>query len=277
MDEFDTAAKRETISAVERLDLDRRQIAVSRTALFSATLCRLLQSNREDYCAVVAAGTSGLYMMELAKAVFRILEIELPPTVCLPVIRFTESGALFDNSGLSTEVRRQLKDHDPLKRVLFIDDEIRRGTTAHACLKLISDCGFADGKAPLLCTIVAENHFFEWHWDLPGVAIRYFAPARLLYGLQHNIAHCLPSGLVTSAQPMLGTGYGHHELIALVLSGAVKRQGEKSGFFDETPAIRLSDQMPDFQSVRDAFQREFAGLVENGVREFLDGTIKFRF
>lgn len=277
MDQFEATTRCQTISLVEKLDFNRHEIAVSRIALFSAAICRLLLEFNERYSLIVTAGTSGLYMRELVTAVFRALAVQAPPTICLPVIRFEDNGALFDNSPLAAGLPGRSGNQDPPKHILFVDDEIRRGTTARACLDLLIRSGYVDADRPLLCTIVAENHFFEWHWTLPGVSVRYFAPARLLYGLQHNIAHCLPADLVAAARTLLGPSFGCHELMALVMAGAMKRKGERTGFFDETPAHRLAAEMPNYQAIRNEFLRDFESWVGHGVRQFRDGTIEFRF
>jgi hypothetical protein len=141
VDCFDEALRTETIALVDRLQVDRHALAVSRIGLFAATLYRLLAERGERYGAVVTAGTSGLYMQELACAVFRALRIEAPPTVCLPIVRFDVDGGLFDNAPLLSEVHRQLGKGRRLERVLFVDDEIRRGTTAHACFELLANAG----------------------------------------------------------------------------------------------------------------------------------------
>ncbi|MBS0519569.1 MAG: hypothetical protein JSR90_12830 [Proteobacteria bacterium] len=277
MDRFDATLRTETIALVDRLAVDRHALALSRIELFSATLHRLLVENGERYDALVTAGTSGLYMQALARATYRLLAIEPPPTICLPIVRFAEGGALFDNTSLAAEVCRQLGEKRRLERVLFVDDEIRRGTVAHACFDLLlrSDC--VDAGKGIVCTIVAENHFFEWHWDQPGIAVRYLAPARLLYGLQHNIAHCLPNDLREEARRCVDPKIGHHELMAMVVAGSVKRMRGDTAFFDEAPARLVASRIPDFQARRERFLLDFEGWVQSGVRKYRDGEIRFRF
>ena len=257
--------------------VDRRALAISRIGLFAATLHRLLVERGERYCALVTAGTSGLYMQELTRTAFRLLRVEVPPTVCLPVVRFAADGAPFDNAPLLPELRRQLGAARRLERVLFVDDEIRRGTTAHACFDLLLSAGCVEANGGLACTIVAENHFFEWHWDRPGIAVRYLAPARLLYGLQHNIAHCLPDDLVTKARLRLGPDIGHHELLALVVAGAVKRLRSDIPFYDEAPARSMASRIADYAAARERFLRDFETWIESGLRRRRDGEIHFRF
>lgn len=277
MDRFESTLRTETIALVDRMQVDRRALAISRIGLFAATLYRLLIERRERYCALVTAGTSGLYMRELAHTAFRLLGAETPPTVCLPIVRFAADGAPFDNSPLLSEVRAQLGEARRLERVLFVDDEIRRGTTAHACFDLLLGAGCVDANRGLACTIVAENHFFEWHWDQPGIAVRYLAPARLLHGLQHNIAYCLPDGLVKEARLRFDPEISHHELLALVAAGAVKRMRGDVAFYDEAPARSLACRVADFPAARGRFLRDFENWVDSGLRRYRDGEIRFRF
>lgn len=277
MDRFDAMLRTETIALVDRLAVDRRALALSRIELFSATLYRLLVEDGERYDAIVTAGTSGLYMQGLAGAAYRLLAIEPPPTICLPVVRFAEDGALFDNTPLAAEVCRQLGEKRRLERVLFVDDEIRRGTVAHACFDLLLRSGRVDAGKGAVCTIVAENHFFEWHWDQPGIAVRYLAPARLLYGLQHNIAYCLPGDLMEEARRCVDPEISHHELMAMVVAGSVKRMRRDAAFFDEAPARLVASRIPDFPARRERFLLDFEGWVQSGVRKYRDGEIRFRF
>jgi hypothetical protein len=124
---------------------------------------------------------------------------------------------------------------------------------------------------------VAENHFFEWHWDLPGVAVRYLAPARLLYGLQHNIAYCLPDALVAEARLRFDPEISHHELLALVTAGAVKRMDGGMAFYDNAPARSLASRVPDFAAARERFMWDFENWVDSGLRRYRDGHLNFRF
>lgn len=276
MDRFDTTLRTETMALVDRLQVDRRALAVSRIGLFAATLHRLLVEQGERYDALVTAGTSGLYMQALVGAAFRILAIEAPPAACLPIVRFADGGALFDNAPLVPEVRRQLDTGHGLQRILFVDDEIRRGTVARACLDLLIRAGCADATSGLACTIVAENHFFEWHWDQPGVAVRYLAPARLLHGLQHNIAHCLPDDLVMDAR-RIDPAIGHHELMAMVVAGMAKRLERGVAFFDDAPAHALTSRIAGFAARRADFMDDFEGWIAEGIRQRRNGEILFRF
>jgi hypothetical protein len=277
LDTFELKLRAESIALVDRMKVDRRALGISRVGLFAATLYRLLIERRERYSVLVSAGTSGVYMQELAHSVFRLLNVKAPPFVLLPIVRFAANGALFDNSPLLPEVQRQLGTARQLDRVLFVDDEIKRGTTACACFDLLLRSGRFDFNRSLDCTIVAENHFFEWPWDRPRVAVRYLAPARLLYGLEHNIAHCLPDDLVKKARRHFDPMISHHELMALVVGGAVKRMRDDVPFYDQAPARSLASRITDYATARKKFLQTFQNWAESGLRRYRDGSLRFRF
>src|SRR3989338_585265 len=176
MDDFEKEYFEKLSSLVVNFQHKRRDIAASRIRMFAAALARQLIDQKQNFSLLVAAGNSGLFMVKIAAIVYETLSVKMPPILLIPIVRQSTDNNSFDNSILLSQVRQNLIQFSSLEKMLFIDDEIMRAITAKTALELIlksrPDIKHIDA------TIIAENHFFEWHYDFPQVSARFFAYSR---------------------------------------------------------------------------------------------------
>lgn len=146
----------------------------------------VIEGNKFDL--IVGAGDSGAFMAKIGELFYRQIKKIPPPIIYIPLLRYIEpgvaDGVYFDNSVLLPQIKKQINSLSNFKNVLFVDDEIRKGHAAKSCIELIL-AALPKKKIPkrILYTIIAENHHFEWHYDVPPVAIRYYAFSRIIPGV----------------------------------------------------------------------------------------------
>jgi hypothetical protein len=249
----------------------RRELAKSRIKMFVAALCRQLLDEGEKFDLIVAAGNSGLYMSTITKTVYEALGKELPKVITLPIVRYTPlpDGQLdlFDNSSLKSTLSGKLTDIPSRANVLFVDDEIMSALTLKVAMELV--LGELPELEALRCVVIAENHFFEWHYPIPKVQINYFAYSRLIQGLNGNIGYFIPEELYSKIAAEIPDVKSYNHAMAIVVGGAIKRK--------DSSGMPIYDFIDSYQEAREPLLKELQELVNQGIEEYKSKTIKFRF
>lgn len=252
----------------------RRELGKSRIKMFSAALYRLLIDLNEKHDVLIGSGNSGSYMTKIAGMVYKDLDLKLPLILSLPIYRFDEDNASpYDNSPLVPKVKEVLENF-PVKNVLFVDDEIMKGITAKECFSLILNAR-PDIKS-LSATIVAENHFFEWHYKIPQVSIRFFAYSRLIQGLNGNIGYFIPEDLFKKISSLIPEVNSHNHSMALIVAGVLKKR-YKELFFDNEIEQILINNLENYSFRKSQLIKELEDLVKEGIEDYKSGKIKFKF
>ncbi len=252
----------------------RRDLAKSRIKMYSVTLYGLLVDLNEEYDALIGSGNSGLFMTKIAEIVYKNLNIKTPTILNLPIYRFNEDNlSPYDNSPLLPKVNETLENL-PIKNVLFVDDEIMKAITAKECFNLILKAR-PDVKH-FNATIVAEYHFFEWHYKMPQVSIRFFAYSRLIQGLNGNIGYFIPEDLFKEISSLIPEVTSYNHAMALVVSGLLKKR-DRGLLFDTEIEQTLIENIKDYSSKKSQLIQEIENLVKEGIKEYKSGKIKFRF
>ncbi len=218
MDSFEEYIRQATIDWVENVNLDRMSIAQSRIQYFAATLYHLLVEKQESFDLIFATGNSGLYMLEIANMVYAQLDLEEPPSFVFPVYRETKEIPVRHEELLVDMQYFPIDIH--AANILFVDDEIRRGKSLQTGLNLLVEA-YGDPTKPVTCTVVAENHFFEWRFQKPKVSLSFYSYARCLPGYIHNIAHIVPEELFEEVKCITNAA-SVHEAFSMVVGGGVK-------------------------------------------------------
>ena len=143
MDEFEKEYFTRLKQIATEYQTRRKELAQSRIKMFAAAVTRQLVDEKEVFDLIVAAGNSGLFMMQIVKRVYQSLGIKLPHTITLPIYRFKtvdEKQIINDNSNLKEYVKAQTNNISSQRlNILFVDDEIMTGLTVKASLELILD------------------------------------------------------------------------------------------------------------------------------------------
>lgn len=255
----------------------RRELAQSRIKMFVAAMCRQLIDFEEKYNLILGAGNSGLFMTKITEMVYEYLNIRVPPVLNLPIYRFKEDEAtLHDNYFLITQVKERLQGIQKISKILFVDDEIMRALTAKECFQLILEAN--SNIDHLSATIIAENHFFEWHYKIPKVSISFFAYSPLIQGLNGNIGYLIPEDFYKEISAMYNNTLSHNHVMAILIGGGLKRKDNiGKSYFDFTIESELKNKIADYDKKRSSLVNELKELVKEGIEKYKAGEIKFRF
>lgn len=245
----------------------RRDLAKSRIKMFAAALCRQLTQECEKFDLIVAAGNSGLFMAIITKMLYESLRVEVPQIITLPIYRFKsdENGKIGKLANIPKNVN-----------ILFVDDEIMSGLTVETALELI--LREFPGLCFLRCLIIAENHFFEWHSNIPKVSVNYFSYSRLIQGLNGNIGYFIPEDLYDQIASLVTGVESYNHAMAIVIGGALKRKNDQGIAFYDTHVEEICKQnIAGFEKIKTSLNNELRELINKGIEEYKSRKIKFRF
>lgn len=245
----------------------RRELAKSRIKMFTAAIARQLLDEKAEFDVIIGGGNSGLFMTKITELVYEILGKNSPKVLNIPIIRVMEENkeakALHD---LISELNIE-----KIEKVLFVDDEIMRSITVKTCLELLL---LAKPKIQHIdATIIAENHFFEWHYSLPKVSIRFFAFSRLIQWLNGNIGYFIPENLFKKIQKKLPEVKNYNYAMAVVVGGGIKKLENGKPYFDFNVEAKLEN----YKEQKGELIRELKFLISEAISEYKEGKIKFRF
>ncbi len=257
-------------------DSVRRDLAKSRIKRFVAAVVRQINDEHRVFDLVVVVGNSGRFIFEITKQVYSELGIEIPPVVMLPIFRFKEvDGAMVlnDNSVLFSLIPTNLPNK---AMVLFVDDEIYIGLTVKASLELLLSRN--PQLESLHCTIIAEHHFFEWHYNLPKVSVNFFSYSRLIQGLNGNIGYFIPDDLFEDLKKHITDVESYNHAMGIVIGGALKRKNkEGSPFYDTSVNDVCIERISNYSERKEILIKELNDLVKDAIKEYKEGIITFRF
>ena len=245
---------------------------------YIALLYKLVVKEKNDFDLIIGAGDSGAVMAKVAEIFYQKINKKIPPILHLPLQRYAEPGIphgeYFENKVLIPQIKKQLKNIKLFKKVLFVDDEIMRGWTAKTSIELVLSALPKNKIADrVLYTIVAENHWFQWHYDLPPVSIRYYAFSKKIPGVNGAVFEMI-SDLEWKSIKL--NGMGKRPLLNIILNGVRKsRSGLTPVFTDETAKKLEKNQK--FKKLKTKMLRQIDALVTEGIKEYKAGKIKLGF
>ena len=254
----------------------RPELAKSRIKMFSAAIARQLLEFGETFDLLMGAGNSGLFMTKIAEMIYEHLSLKTPTVLNLPIYRFKEDNTTINNSSqLVSRLKQTLKNLE-VNNILFVDDEIMRALTVKECFNLILKAN--PNINHLTATIIAENHFFEWHYKMPKVSISFFAYSPLIQGLNGNIGYFIPEELHKEICLILDKTLSHNHTMALVVGDALKQKDENgNSYFDYAIESNLKNKIVNYANKKSSLMTELKELVKNGIEKYKEGEIKFRF
>lgn len=274
MDKYEKEFSEVVKQSAKGITVDRKELGQLRLKRFAAMLYILLEVRGEHFDLLVAGGNSGIAVLEVAKMVYKKTSKDTPPIVQFPVYRQSNEPDVKIDPNL---VETQLKDVHHVDRVLFVDDEIMRGQTAKVSFETIRDFLSEKVNPCLRCTIVAENHFFVWRYDVLGIAVRFLPFALVLQGYNCNFGYLIPEETLKSMEPILGEPIDRNKALALLLGGKVKAKKELISYFDARLEDELVERVPEYSRLKAECFREFEALVEEGIEEYKNGLIEFKY
>lgn len=262
--------------SAKNIIVDRVELGNSRLKHLVAMIYLLISERAESFDLLVGGGNSGVATIEIAKMVYLKVGAKIPPIVLLPVVRPSNQKNISIDKDMISE---QLKNIQKVEKILFIDDEIMRGQTAKICFEIIRDFLGEEKISPCLsCTIVAENHFFVWRYDLKGVSVRFLPFSTVLQGYNGNFGYLISDDLAAQLEPILGSGpIDRNQALAVLLGDKRKIVNDKISFFDSKINEELGDKIENYVHKKILFIESISKIVDQGIDEYKNGKIKFPF
>lgn len=277
MDEFAKEYHEKLKKLASDFKNSRAELARSRIKLFTAAVARQLLRENKTFDLIVGSGNSGLFITKITQLAYKHLNIKIPPVLTPPVYRFKDDNkTIDDNISLLLMVKECLEDIRYIQNILFVDDEIMQAITAKICFELI--CKARQDIKNVNATIIAENHFFEWHYIIPKVSISFFAYAPLIQGLNGNIGHFIPNDFHHQISALEKDVVSQNHSMAIIIGGALKRKDKKgTPYFDYEIEPRLEKQISGYKKRKTTLLGELDKLVLEAIEEYKSGKIEFRF
>ncbi len=239
---------------------------------FVRTLVDLLIQKRCVFDLVIGPGVSGIAMVKIAEMVYQEINLQFPPKLLIPYYRYTKKdvarGPRFtNNDSLIPMINNNLTNIKLLKNVLFVDDEIGKGTTIRGILQLLTRARpdlFV--KMPTFY-ILAENHGFITDVVETPVTIKFMAFSQKTKGVNNAISHIIPEqlGLLIDELDTTKTYKNKSRMNALFGLPITKLRNGKPVWSNEL-IDKFNKELTDFNKI----QKEFV----NYVRDLLRKTIK---
>lgn len=275
MDKYEQEFWNNIKKAASSMEVDREELGELRLKRLAAMLYLLIKEREETFDLLVSGGNSGVAAIEMAKMVYRAVGIKLPPIALFPIVRPSNQRNLqIDNS----PVEEQLRKVKGLDRLLFVDDEIMRAQTAKICFETIRNFLEESKVNPCLsCTIVAENHFFIWKYDLKGIAVRFLPFATVLQGYNGNFGYLIPQELIKKLEPILGEPIDRNQALAILMGGKRKIVKNKLSSFDYEIEKKIINKVKDYNKEKQDFIIKIEKLVKEGIEEYKKGKIEFHY
>lgn len=252
---------------------------------YIALLYRLCIEEKNSYDVVIGPGDSGAVMVYFAELFFREVAKPCPQKLIVPVQRFIdpddEASGSYDNNNLLSLVKEQLGDIIS-RKVLFVDDEIWKAHSASASASLVVNALPPSVREDrILFTIIAENHGFEWHYDIPPIAIQYYAFSKKLPGINNAILRFSSQEQQQMINEHIGPYLnaadtdGQTRKMDILFNNQVKVQ---SRLDNEVPYFKqVAVSTPEVQTLRTDLQNELINLIHQAMEEYQDGRIIFAF
>ena len=271
MDQFEKEYFEKLRSITLYFEGKRRELAKSRIKMFAAAVVRQVLDEKQKFDLIIGAGNSGLFMTKLTHLTYETLNLDSPEIINIPITRIFEENKEVKVLTGDFEIRTDKK----IRNVLFVDDEIMRAVTARTVFELLLEQYTEIDH--LDATIIAENHFFEWHYNLPKVSVRFFAYSRLIQWLNGNIGHFVPGKLFYEIQSVIPEVQSYNHVMAIVLGGGLKKQENGKPYFDEKIEKILEENIKDYKIQKENLENELKNLIKEGVEEYKEEKITFRF
>ena len=271
MDKYEQILKETTLKALSQVQIDLMDLAADRTHRLVAMITRLIVDEKEKFDVIISGGDSGLIVTQIVATTFRHLQLALPPIINLPIQRYQTSDLL--QRFAHPDLEKYLPSLPNAKNILFVDDEIRIGWTAKTCFETLLKVL----PQPLNCVIVAENHFFEWRYQLPQINLRFFAHAKVFPGINQIFAHLISNSEFNLIQSWSDQITDKQQAVALLLSGKYKVFTGDSVYFDEKLEPELLSAHAEYLPLKQSLQQKVEFLVQQGIEGYRRQEIKFVF
>lgn len=258
---------------------------------YIALLYRLCVVENNQYDLLIGPGDSGAVMVYFAELFYKALGINLPTKLAIPIQRFKtrdKKSGKYDNSTLAPLEKGCVV--ESLSKILFLDDEICEANSASECAKLVTrDLPEIQKHNRILFTIIADNHGFEWHYDVPPVAIQYYSFSRRNKGKNNAALRILSDEdqaiLNGFTEPYLDKedkADGQTKKMNLLFNGMVKvptysGDGMSKPRFKHVSMDKSIFNSVNFLEFRSKIEKNLFTLIRDAIDEYKEGKLIFLF
>jgi hypothetical protein len=247
---------------------------------YIAWLYRLIIEERNAFDLIIGPADSGTFMTQALKIFYGVVKMPAPKILVLPLLRYKElsidTGDHFDNSILIPDVREALKRLPKLEKVLFVDDEIGLAFTAKESISIVlSSLPKEKISKRIIYTIIAENHGFEWRYDIPPVAIKYYAYANKKSGVNAAIYEILSDEIFNEFVKADGT-ISKKKVTCLFSNGLVKAIKDNKPILSDDLLMKIKAKLPNFEAYKSDFITEAELLAKQAIDEYRTSKLKLR-
>lgn len=247
---------------------------------YIAWLYRLVVEEKNNFDLIIAPADSGTFIAEAARMFYTTIKKRAPKIVVLPILRYKklgiDTGKHYDNSTLLPQVSKELAGLKRLKSVLFVDDEIALAYTAKEAIRLALDAVPKKIIANrVIYTILAENHAFEWRYDIPPVAIKYCAFSNKTKGVNGAIFEIIADKVWKKFQEVDST-ISKKKIACLFSSGLIKAIEDGKPVLSNKILVTIKREILDFETYKENFLKYVKILIQQATEEYLDGDLKLR-
>ncbi len=243
---------------------------------YIAILYMLLIEKEISFDALIAGGNTGLIMGRLAQLTFDRLGISKPPMLSIPHQRARRSDPATDlpertNKVFALGVYNQIYDFNVPKigNLLFIDDEISKGTNAYTCAISVLDSGAS--KSKLEYYIVAEDQNFVPK-DYPSNINIHFHPfAKLIKGLNNTIVYITPPELEGPLKKI--TSNSTKKAMMILMGLPIRDKTISQDNFDYLLNARASIEISHLGELMAEMSHLISKLIDEGIQEYKTGKI----
>jgi len=178
---------------------------------FVRTIHNLVVIDGVKFDLIIGPGNSGLVMLKITELIFDHCKWKFPPQLKLPIQRYMKGtdGELHNNISLMPCAKEQMHGISSLTNVLFVDDEMGKGTTVKASLALMRAA--ANSKLLKLsyeqnhCHIVVELRDWPLSFGIPVVRpfIHHFATMSNLHRNKVIVNYLRPPAILDDIEKFL--------------------------------------------------------------------------
>lgn len=247
---------------------------------FTKHIASLINADHNVFDLIIAAGNSGLASAWITTKVYEALDITPPPVIKVPIMRFigNDNSKLYNNSSLLTYIKQNLDkySHD-LNNILFVDDEIRYGSTVKNSMNLIMKWHNDAKKTNMItCTVVADEFGgFNWNPPYKNLTIKFSPFIKHTSKYKNIILYNIPPDIFYRLKPFLNKHKLEDRLaINLLLDLPVK---EKKADIDP-PSFTFKYNQLISEEYRDIEQMKKATVayITSQIASFIDTSSKQR-
>lgn len=251
------------------------KLAIKNFGKFVKVIQDLLTNKNIKFDLIVAAGDSGVSLLKVVEIIYEELNLPLPNTIQIPVLRFKTEKIYwknsdvfyFENNHLLPEVVSQLKDIQKIQNILFVDDEISsKASTFLTCLKLITEVLGKRKIIPLNCFIVAEDHEFIVKDFDPNIKVSFYPFSKGTKDIYSVVSYIVPWEIENQIQQNFTEEELNSKRRLNVLLGLPTKEifGDRAEYSDKYNTLAI-DKIQNFKDLQEQFLVYLKGLISKNL------------